>query len=40
MRAVCMQIAEEELKKPYEESNLIVAHIGGEALPVFINMEE
>jgi len=29
MRAVCMQIAEQELKKPYEESNLIVAHVGG-----------
>lgn len=29
MRAVCMQVAEEELKKPYEQSKLIVAHIGG-----------
>lgn len=29
MRAVCMKIAEEELNKPYEESRLIVAHIGG-----------
>lgn len=29
MRSVCMKIAEEELEKPYEESNLIVAHIGG-----------
>jgi len=29
MRAVCMQIAKEELQKPYEESNLIVAHVGG-----------
>ncbi|MUV38157.1 Butyrate kinase [Lentibacillus sp. JNUCC-1] len=29
MRAVCMKIAEEELQKPYEESNLIVAHVGG-----------
>lgn len=29
MRAVCMKIAEEELEKSYEESNLIVAHVGG-----------
>lgn len=29
MRAVCMKIAEEELDKTYEESKLIVAHIGG-----------
>ncbi|WP_077303298.1 butyrate kinase [Virgibacillus pantothenticus] len=29
MRAVCMKIAEEKLQKPYEESNLIVAHVGG-----------
>lgn len=29
MRAVCMKIAEEKLHKPYEESNLIVAHVGG-----------
>lgn len=29
MRAVSMKIAEEELKKPYEEVNLVVAHIGG-----------
>lgn len=29
MRAVCMQVAEEELKKTYEQSKLIVAHIGG-----------
>lgn len=29
MRAVSMKIAEEELNKPYEDLNLIVAHIGG-----------
>jgi len=29
MRAVCMKISEEELDKPYEEVNLIVAHVGG-----------
>lgn len=29
MRAVCMKIAKEELRKPYEESSLIVAHVGG-----------
>lgn len=29
MRAVCMKIAKEELNKPYEKSNLIVAHVGG-----------
>lgn len=29
MRAVCMKIAEDELKKPYEKSNFVVAHIGG-----------
>lgn len=29
MRAVCMKIAEEKLGKPYEESNFVVAHVGG-----------
>lgn len=29
MRAVSMKIAEEELKKPYDECNIIVAHVGG-----------
>lgn len=29
MRAVCMKVAEEELNKSYEDSRLIVAHIGG-----------
>lgn len=29
MRAVCMKVAEEELDKAYEESRIIVAHIGG-----------
>lgn len=29
MRAVCMKVAEDELKKPYEESNFVVAHVGG-----------
>lgn len=29
MRAVCMKIAEEELNQAYEDSRLIVAHIGG-----------
>lgn len=29
MRAVCMKIAEEELNKPYEEANFVVAHVGG-----------
>lgn len=29
MRAVCMKIAENDLKKPYEKSNFVVAHVGG-----------
>lgn len=29
MRAVSMKIAEEKLNKPYQECNIIVAHIGG-----------
>lgn len=29
MRAVCMKIAEDELKKPYEKANFVVAHVGG-----------
>lgn len=29
MRAVCMKIAKEELKQLYEESNFVVAHVGG-----------
>jgi|SRR5690625_100466 len=29
MRAVSMKVAEEELNKPYEDVNLVVAHIGG-----------
>src|SRR5699024_5989075 len=29
MRTVCMQIAENELQKPYVECNLIVDHVGG-----------
>lgn len=29
MRAVCMKIAEDELNKPYEKANFVVAHVGG-----------
>lgn len=29
MRAVCMKIAEDKLEKTYEESNFVVAHVGG-----------
>lgn len=29
MRAVCMKIAEDELKKTYKKSNFVVAHVGG-----------